>query len=94
MSEQLSILSKSLRPFYFYLIMKKIFTLILLSMITFNAIHAEVTWTLSEDGTLTISGTGDMDNYDWQTLIWDYLPYLLIIVGLGIAVKLILTRKN
>ena len=27
-------------------------------------------------------------------LIWDYLPCLLIIVGLGIAVKLILTRKN
>lgn len=27
-------------------------------------------------------------------LIWDYLPCLLIIVGLGIAVKLILTRKK
>ena len=34
--------------------MKKIFTLILLSMITFNAIHAEITWNLSDDGTLTI----------------------------------------
>ena len=43
--------------------MKKIFTLILFSMIAFNAIHAEITWTLSDDGTLTISGT-DMPDYD------------------------------
>ncbi len=49
-------------PFYFYLIMKKLLTLIFLSMIAFNAIHAEITWTLSDDGTLTISGT-DMPNY-------------------------------
>ena len=27
-------------------------------------------------------------------LIWDYLPCLLISVGLGIAVKLIMTRKK
>ena len=33
-------------------------------MISFNAIHAEISWTLSEDGTLTISGTGDMPDYD------------------------------
>ena len=50
--------------------MKKIFTLILLSMITFNAIHAEITWNLSDDGTLTISGT-DMPYFDnfspWYT---------------------------
>ena len=31
-------------------------------MIAFNAIHAEITWTLSDDGTLTISGT-DMPDY-------------------------------
>ena len=31
-------------------------------MISFNAINAEITWTLS-DGTLTISGTGEMPNY-------------------------------
>lgn len=42
--------------------MKKLFTLILLSMITFNVIQAEITWTLSNDGTLTISGT-DMPDY-------------------------------
>ena len=42
--------------------MKKFFTLILLSMIAFNAIHAEITWDLSDDGTLTISGT-DMPDY-------------------------------
>ena len=38
--------------------MKKLFTFVLFSMIAFNAIHAEVTWSLSSNGTLTISGTG------------------------------------
>ena len=56
-------------PFYFCLIMKKIFTLFLFSMITFNAIHAEITWTLSENGTLTISGT-DMPDYGQGTAPW------------------------
>ena len=56
-------------PFYFCLIMKKIFTLILLSMITFNAIHAEITWTLSDDGILTISGT-DMPDYSKSEQPW------------------------
>ncbi len=46
--------------------MKKIFTFILLSMIAFNAVHAEITWTLSNDGTLTISGT-DMPDFDYYT---------------------------
>ena len=49
--------------------MKKIFTFILLSMIAFNAIHAEITWDLSDDGTLTISGT-DMPDYRWGTYPW------------------------
>ena len=44
--------------------MKKIFTLILFSMIAFNVIHAEITWDLSNDGTLTISGT-DMPDYGY-----------------------------
>ena len=57
--------------FYFCLIMKKLFTLIVLSMIAFNAIHAEITWTLSDDGTLTISGT-DMPNYNNITI---YAPW-------------------
>ncbi len=49
-------------PFFvFYLIMKKILTFISLCMIAFNAIHAEITWTLSDDGTLTISGTEMLD---------------------------------
>ena len=51
--------------------MKKLFTLIVLSMIAFNAIHAEITWTLSDDGTLTISGT-DMPNYNNITI---YAPW-------------------
>ena len=49
--------------------MKKIFTLFLFSMITFNAIHAEITWTLSENGTLTISGT-DMPDYGSGKAPW------------------------
>ena len=42
--------------------MKKLFTLIFACFISFNAIQAEITWNLSDDGTLTISGT-DMPNY-------------------------------
>ena len=38
-------------------------------MITFNAIHAEITWNLSDDGTLTISGT-DMPNYSTNNQPW------------------------
>ena len=48
--------------------MKKIFTLTLLSMITFNVIHAEITWTLS-GSTLTISGT-DMPDYGSGKAPW------------------------
>jgi hypothetical protein len=39
-------------------------------MIALNAIHAEITWTLSEDGTLTISGT-NMPDYKY----YDYIPW-------------------
>ena len=42
--------------------MKRVFTLIVLCIISFNAIHAEITSSLSADGTLTISGT-DMPDY-------------------------------
>ena len=49
-------------PFYFYLIMKKFFTLIVLCVFSIGTIHAKITWSLSDDGTLTISGT-DMPNY-------------------------------
>lgn len=47
----------------FFTIMKKILALIILSIFCFNAINAEISWNLSDDGTLTISGT-DMPNYD------------------------------
>ncbi len=42
--------------------MKKHILLILLSVFSLGTIQAEITWTLSDDGTLTISGT-DMPNY-------------------------------
>ena len=57
-------ISESLRPFIFYT-MKKILTLIFLSVFCLNAINAKITWELSEDGTLTISGT-DMPNYEFS----------------------------
>ena len=56
-------LGRSAPFFHLFPTMKKILTLIFLSIIAFNAIHAEITWTLSNDGTLTISGT-DMPNYN------------------------------
>ena len=50
--------------------MKKILPLIILFIFSFSAIHAEKSWeidgikcNLSDDGTLTISGTGDMPSY-------------------------------
>ena len=48
--------------------MKKLFTLILLSMIGFNAIHAEISWSMSNDGTLTISGTSMPDYSYYNTM--------------------------
>ena len=43
--------------------MKKFLFAIILSIVSFNMIHADVTWKLSEDGTLTISGTNMPDYY-------------------------------
>ena len=43
--------------------MRKLFLLILLSVCSFSAIHAEMTWKLSQTGTLTISGT-EMPDYE------------------------------
>ena len=56
-------------PFYFYLIMKKFFTLIILCIFSIGVIHADITWTLSDDGTLTISGT-DMPKYSSGQVPW------------------------
>ena len=42
--------------------MKKILPLIILFIFSFSAIHAQIDWKL-ENGTLTISGTGNMPNY-------------------------------
>ena len=50
--------------------MKKLYTLIILGIISFNAVHAEITWTLSDDGTLIISGT-NMPEYK----SYDYTPW-------------------
>ncbi len=50
----------------FYFIMKKFLSLILLGVFYFNTANAEVIWNLSKDGTLAISGTGNMENYDYQ----------------------------
>ena len=49
--------------------MKKSLLLILLCIFSFTTIHAEITWTLSDDGTLTISGT-DMPDYEYRGAPW------------------------
>ena len=78
-------LSESLRP-YFITIMKKILTLIFLSVFCLNAINAEVTWKL-ENGTLTISGTGNMENYSYRTAPWSNQRYVIhhVIIEQGIT---------
>ena len=45
--------------------MKRILLLVFLSVFSLSTIHAEITWDLSDDGTLTISGTemGDGNLY-------------------------------
>ncbi len=55
--------------FHLFHTMKKILTLILFFLIAFNAIHANITYNLSDDGTLTISGT-DMPNYSYSEVPW------------------------
>ena len=54
--------------------MKKKLLLVLLAMLSFNAIHAEITWNLSDDGTLTISGT-DMPDYGFTRSPWSFYSY-------------------
>ena len=50
--------------------MKKNLLLLLLFVFSFSAIHADITCKLSNDGTLTISGT-DMPNYtSYQSTPW------------------------
>ena len=55
-----------------FLIMKKKILFIILCAFCMNAIHAEITWTLSDDGTLTISGTDIPDYYKYNASPWCY----------------------
>ncbi len=49
--------------------MKKTLLILILSVYTWDIIHADVVWNLSDNGTLTISGT-EMSNYDVQKAPW------------------------
>ena len=51
--------------------MKKHILLILLSVFSLGSIHAEIAWNLSDDGTLTISGT-NMPEYSSYNIPWLY----------------------
>ena len=51
--------------------MKKAFILFFLSLFTYGAIYADVTWKLSDDGILTISGT-KMDDYQYNDAPWSF----------------------
>ena len=54
---------------FLYFTMKKILTVLISCFLCICSIHAEVTWKL--DGrTLTISGSGDMDNYSYRQSPW------------------------
>ena len=52
--------------------MKKAFILLFLSLFTYGAIYADVTWKMSNDGTLTISGA-QMDDYEYSDAPWSFL---------------------
>ncbi len=49
--------------------MRKNLLLLVLTLFSFFAIHAEIEWTVSNDGTLTISGT-NMPNYEYGSAPW------------------------
>ena len=55
-------------------------------MIAFNAIHAEITWTLSDNGTLTISGT-NMQNYGYDNIPWYSQKYSIkkVVIEKGVT---------
>ena len=48
--------------------MRKTLLLLILTLFSFSAIHAEIDWNLSKDGTLTISGTGKIPDYYYPNL--------------------------
>ena len=50
--------------------MKKNLLLIVLSIFYMNTIRAEITWNLSDDGTLTISGTGMLYDVSINKALW------------------------
>ena len=56
-------------PFHFSIMNNKSLLLVFLCIFSFNAIYADITWNLSEEGTLTISGT-DMPVYDYGETPW------------------------
>ena len=67
--------------------MKKHILLILLSVFSLGTIQAEITWTLSDDGTLTISGT-DMPDYDYLNDIlapWDEKKINKVVIENGVT---------
>ena len=61
---------RSLPEHLFPKTMKRYILLIALCIFSFNAIHAEITWTLSDDATLTISGTDMPDYTDTYYVPW------------------------
>ena len=66
--------------------MKRYILLIVLSIFSLNAIHADITWNLSDDGTLTISGT-DMPNYGNIVVPWSSQRDKIKKVVIGNGVK-------
>ena len=51
--------------------MKKAIILFVLSLFTNGAVHADVSWKMSDDGTLTIFGT-KMDDYELNNAPWSF----------------------
>ena len=66
--------------------MQKHILVILFSVFFLGVLHAEISWRLLEDGTLTISGT-DMPNYNWNESPWYSKQNLVkkIIIGNGVT---------
>ena len=65
--------------------MKKFLPLLILFVFSFSAIHAEIKGEISDDGTLTISGTGNMPDYALETAPWRNKEFKKVVIKDGVT---------
>ena len=72
--------------------MKQLYLLLITLLVSLSA-YAEksgtcgkyLRWKLTDEGVLTITGTGEMDNYDGSSRPWSYSGVKQVIIGDGVT---------